>query len=97
MAGDFSIRIPPVGKVHTEDGFDKIADCFNTMAEELSRTETLRADFIANVSHELKTPLAVIQNYGTMLQSPNLKYIRVIPTFTEGRVREDEPCRLFKT
>ena len=72
MAGDFSIRIPPVGKVHTEDGFDKIADCFNTMAEELSRTETLRADFIANVSHELKTPLAVIQNYGTMLQSPNL-------------------------
>lgn len=70
--GDFSVRIPPMTSVHGQDAFNEIAECFNRMAEELSGSETLRADFIANVSHELKTPLSVIQNYGKMLQKPNL-------------------------
>ena len=72
MKGDFSVRIPSLRRIDPDDGFGAIADCFNRMAEELSGTETLRTDFIANVSHELKTPLAVIQNYGTMLGQPDL-------------------------
>ncbi len=71
-AGDFSARISPKAAVGASEGFDEIIDCFNTMAAELAGVETLRTDFIANVSHELKTPLAVMQNYGTMLQSPDL-------------------------
>lgn len=72
MAGDFSVRIPPVFPLDAQDGFNVIIDSFNRMAEELSGIETLRTDFISNVSHELKTPLAVIQNYGTLLQQPDV-------------------------
>ncbi len=78
MRGDFSARIEPLPGITGEDGFDIIIDYFNRMAEELSGVETLRTDFIANVSHELKTPLAVMQNYGTMLQSPDLPDARRI-------------------
>lgn len=70
--GDFSARIQPFHGFDSMNEFDVIIEDFNKMAEELSGTETLRMDFIANVSHELKTPLAIMQNYATMLQAPNL-------------------------
>ncbi len=72
IEGDFTVRLEPIVKIGTDDSFNEIIDCINKMAEELSSVETLRTDFIANVSHEMKTPLAVIQNYGTLLQVPDL-------------------------
>lgn len=72
MSGEFSTRIELFPGIYDADGFNTIIRYINKMAEELSGTETLRTDFIANVSHELKTPLAVIQNYGTMLQASDL-------------------------
>lgn len=72
IKGDFSVRIKFHKSFGTDDSFDRIADCFNQMAKELGSVETLRTDFIANVSHEMKTPLSVMQNYGTLLQSPDL-------------------------
>ena len=72
IGGDFSVRIEPHRSFGTDESFDRIADCFNQMAKELGSVETLRTDFIANVSHEMKTPLSVMQNYGTLLQSPDL-------------------------
>ncbi len=71
MSGDFSVRIKPMQSSGME-GFNQIVMAINQMAEELSSVETLRTDFIANVSHEMKTPLAVINNYGTLLQAPDL-------------------------
>ena len=71
MQGDFSVRIEPMRGAGV-DGFNQIATAINAMTQELSGTETLRTDFIANVSHELKTPLAVMGNYATMLQRPGL-------------------------
>lgn len=70
--GDFKTRIRPIHGPSSRNEFDIIIENFNQMAGELSSIETLRSDFIANVSHELKTPLAVIQNYSTMLQASAL-------------------------
>ncbi|MBE6536321.1 MAG: HAMP domain-containing histidine kinase [Ruminococcaceae bacterium] len=72
MEGDFGVRIEPIAKFGSDDSFNEIIDCINKMAEELSGVETLRTDFIANVSHEMKTPLAVMQNYGKLLEEPDL-------------------------
>lgn len=74
ISGNFDVRIKPVAKVLTDDTFNEMIDCINRMAKEFSGVETLRTDFIANVSHEMKTPLAVIRNYGTLLQSEELSY-----------------------
>ena len=71
MNGDFSVRVKHMHGSGVE-GFNQIGESINKMAEELSSVETLRTDFIANVSHEMKTPLSVMQNYGTLLQTPDL-------------------------
>ena len=72
MQGDFTVRIAPVKEFAGETGFNEIINAINQMPAELQGTETLRTDFIANVSHELKTPLAVMGNYATMLQQPDI-------------------------
>ncbi len=72
MQGDFTVRIGPVKEFAGETGFNEIITAINKMTAELQGTETLRTDFIANVSHELKTPLAVMGNYATMLQQPGI-------------------------
>lgn len=71
--GDYNARISESFIAGRYSKFGEIAESINALAKELSGVETLRTDFISNVSHELKTPLAVMQNYGTMLQQPGLE------------------------
>ena len=70
--GDYSVRIPPLKGSHEHDGLGEIVESINQMVEELSGVETLQTDFIANVSHELKTPIAVMQNYAALLCQSDL-------------------------
>ena len=57
--GNFSIRAPETGSRETR----ALARAFNDMATQMESLESSRRDFIANVSHELRSPLTSIQGY----------------------------------
>lgn len=70
-AGDFSVRIPVFfSKPKTE--MDYLAVNFNKMLVEISSLENMRNNFVADVSHEIKTPLSVVQGYADLLQNKEL-------------------------
>ena len=57
--GDFSVRVPVEGK----DEVAELAAALNSMAVSLSSVEGMRRSFVANVSHELKTPMTTIAGF----------------------------------
>ncbi|MFQ9716576.1 MAG: ATP-binding protein [Blautia sp.] len=66
--GDFSVYIPTINTPDKLDYLDVMIMDLNRMVEELGSIETLKTDFISNVSHEMKTPIAVIKNSAQLLQ-----------------------------
>lgn len=80
--GDLKARAPVGGK-NTEEA-DELAIAFNTMAEGLAQSERQRKEFVANVSHELKTPMTTIAGFmdgmldGTIPQSQHRQYMLLV-------------------
>jgi signal transduction histidine kinase len=57
--GDYDVHIP----IHGQDEVGRLSEAFNAMATEVSGSQRMMKDLLANVSHELKTPLTSIQGY----------------------------------
>ncbi len=81
-AGDFSSRVP----VTSQDEIGQLAIAFNNMADSLATSEGTRRSFIANVSHELKTPMTTIAGFidgildGTIPPERQGYYLNIVST-----------------
>ncbi|MDD9146935.1 MULTISPECIES: HAMP domain-containing sensor histidine kinase [unclassified Sporolactobacillus] len=79
--GDFNIKLNETSHINE---IHELTRNFNIMVHELSSIETLRNDFVVNVSHEFKTPITTIEGYATLLQDKTLsdkdkdEYIQMI-------------------
>lgn len=83
--GDFSVRVDE----SSQDEIGELAVAFNAMATSLADSECANRSFIANVSHELKTPMTTISGFidgildGTIPPDQEKKYLRIVSSETK--------------
>lgn len=67
-SGDLGVQIPVNPNKQKLNEIDVLINDFNMMVSDLNSNEMLKSDFIANASHEIKTPLSVISSYTRALK-----------------------------
>jgi signal transduction histidine kinase len=78
--GDYTVRV----QVNSSDEIGQLANEFNYMAEALARNEAMNRSFVANVSHELKTPMTTIGGFvdgildGTIPKEKHHQYLAIV-------------------
>jgi len=82
--GRFDEPIPVRGK----DELGTLSDAFNRMAESLSELDRMKAEFVATASHELKTPLACIRGFASLLRSGSRGPLTEQQRATLGQIEE---------
>ena len=88
--GEFNVRVKDQGR---QDEIGQLTEAFNVMADSLESSEQQRRDFIANLSHELKTPMTVIGGFadglldGTISQEEEKRYLGIISSETRRMSR----------
>ncbi len=85
--GDLNARVSPDGSYTQE--MEELALAFNNMASSLQKSEYQRQEFVANVSHELKTPMTTIGGYvdgildGTIPPERSRHYMQIVSDETK--------------
>ncbi|WP_206110045.1 sensor histidine kinase [Paenibacillus albicereus] len=99
--GDFSVQVALPRPYDEYDEFSRLVQGINDMAADLGRMETMRQDFISNVSHEIQSPLTSIRGFARALQDEQLppeqrrRYLAIIEEESERLSRlSDHMLRL---
>lgn len=90
--GDYKAQVPHHLRFE-DDEFKVLVSSINNMATQLNELETMRQEFISNVSHEIQSPLTSIRGFARALQDPSLS---AATRLHYQQIIENESMRLSK-